>query len=351
MMEFNGVSRSWGDFKAEGVSFEVKKGEFFVILGPTGAGKTLLLELAAGFYYPKKGSIRIDGRDVTLSPPEKRRIGFIYQDYALFPHKNVLSNVAWGLRVARVGRKEAFARSLEMAKKLGIAHLADRGVGSLSGGEKQRVAIARALVTKPEVLLLDEPLSALDRRTQDAMRKELKRLNREMGMTMVHVTHSQEEAMLLADRIAVMDGGRIVQVGTPEEVFRRPKSEFVAEFLGAENLYRGHIEKEGDTVFFVSGNLRLEVPQEVEYGFSECRAIVRPEDIIISPVKIRSSARNELCGAVEEISDYGATVKAGVRCGGEMFKVLITRHSYEELALSAGKTVYISFKAGSVHLF
>lgn len=231
MISIKGLSRDWGhEFSLKKIDLKIEKNEYFVLLGPTAAGKTLLLELIAGFYAPDRGEIWIDGVRATHLPPEKRRVGFVYQDYALFPHMTVRDNVEFGLRLK--GRLDAEKRAKELMEKFGVSYLAERKPNTLSGGEKQRVAIARALAIDPEVLLLDEPLSALDRRTQEQTRAELKRVQEETGITAVHVTHNQAEAILLADRIGLMMEGELVQVGTAEEVFTRPATRKVAEFLG-----------------------------------------------------------------------------------------------------------------------
>jgi len=231
LISIRDLSRDWGrEFSLKKIDLKIERSEYFVLLGPTAAGKTLLLELIAGFYAPDRGEIWIDGIEATHLPPEKRRVGFVYQDYALFPHMTVQDNVEFGLRLR--GRLDAENRAKELMETFEVSYLAKRKPNTLSGGEKQRVAIARALAIDPEVLLLDEPLSALDLRTQEQTRAELKRVQKETGITAVHVTHNQVEAILLADRIGLMMEGELVQVGTAEDVFTRPATREVAEFLG-----------------------------------------------------------------------------------------------------------------------
>jgi molybdate/tungstate transport system ATP-binding protein len=224
------AEKDFGSFKLD-VDFSTGRG-YCVILGPTGAGKSLLLELIAGIVKPDRGSVRMDGRDITDVPPEKRGIGFVPQDYALFPHMSVYKNIAYGLRARGVKDGEKVE---EIARKFGISHLLDRKPTTLSGGEKQRVALARALVIQPKLVLLDEPLSAVDLRTKERLMGELKRINEEFGIPVIHVTHSLIEAAMLADEIAVMMDGRIVEKGEVKEVLRSPK---VAEFLDVRGMFK-----------------------------------------------------------------------------------------------------------------
>jgi len=234
-----------GDFRLKDISLHVKEGEYMVLLGPTGTGKTVLLETIAGMHVIESGSILIQGRDVTRLPPEKRNLGVVYQDYALFPHLTVRKNIAFGLQLrGETGIKVAKVVE-EMAGFLDIRAILERRPGNLSGGERQRVALARALVLDPYVLLLDEPLSALDRSTRDRLRRELKRIHREIGITIVHITHDLTEAFFLADHVAVMKDGSILQQGIPEKVLNRPADRTVAELLGIENLISGTIGTNG----------------------------------------------------------------------------------------------------------
>jgi putative spermidine/putrescine transport system ATP-binding protein len=237
-----GVRKSFGHLTAvDGVDLEVGEGEFFTMLGPSGSGKTTLLRIIAGFERPDSGSVELGGTDVTREPPYVRDVNTVFQDYALFPHMNVLQNVEYGLRVRRVGRAERRRRA-EAA--LEMVRLPERGAYKpvqLSGGQRQRVALARAIVNEPEVLLLDEPLGALDLKLRQEMQLELKRIQREVGITFIYVTHDQEEALAMSDRLAVFNLGRIEQLGTPYEVYEHPASEFVAGFIGVSNL----LERDG----------------------------------------------------------------------------------------------------------
>ena len=239
-VRLTGVRRMYGQLAAvAGVDLEVAEGEFFTMLGPSGSGKTTLLRLIAGFERPDAGTVELAGVDVTREPPYARNVNTVFQDYALFPHMNVLENVEYGLRVAQVPKVERRRRAEAALEMVRLAGLGSRKPVQLSGGQRQRVALARAIVNEPEVLLLDEPLGALDLKLRQEMQLELKRIQREMaeaGMTFVYVTHDQEEALTMSDRLAVFNLGRIEQLGTPIEVYERPASDFVAGFIGVSNL-------------------------------------------------------------------------------------------------------------------
>ncbi len=341
------MSKEWGGFSLRKINLEVQGGEYFVILGPTGAGKTLLLEIVAGFHRPDEGKIIVGGEDVTDLPPERRRIGFVYQEYFLFPHLKVRENVEFGLRMRGEDEKKIRRRSLRIMRALGIDHLKARYPAALSGGEKQRVALARALVLEPRLLLLDEPLSALDPITRENLRNELKSVHRRFGTTFIHVTHDREEALLLADRIGVMNKGRIVEIGEPEKIFRKPRSEFVANFVGFENVFRGtSVAKGGIAEVDLGNGVRIEAVGEKSGGVKAC---IRPEEIFLSKRPLESSGRNVLRGWISEISDRGATVRLKVRAGKE-FAVIVTKRSFEDLKLRTGSKVYLTFKASAVHL-
>ncbi len=236
-VELVGLSKSFGDVTAvDGVDLRIEDGEFFSMLGPSGSGKTTVLRMIAGFEQPTSGSVRLDGADVTTRPPFARDVNTVFQDYALFPHMDVLANVEYGLRVRRVPRSERRERALAALASVELDHLGDRRPTQLSGGQRQRVALARALVNRPKVLLLDEPLGALDLKLRRAMQLELKDLQREVGITFVFVTHDQEEALTMSDRIAVFREGRVEQVASPSELYENPATPFVAGFVGTSNL-------------------------------------------------------------------------------------------------------------------
>ncbi|HEC88818.1 MAG TPA: ABC transporter ATP-binding protein [Thermoplasmata archaeon] len=345
MIRIRNLCKEWKEFSLNDINLEIKKGEYFIILGPTGAGKTLLLETIAGFHYPDSGKIYIDDKDVSFLPPEKRKVGFVYQEFMLFPHKNVFENIAFGLKIR--GEKNIREQVEEMAKLVGIKNILYRYPKKLSGGEKQRVSIARALIIKPKILLMDEPLSALDVFTQKKLRNELKRIHNETGVTILHVTHDQEEALVLGDRIGIMNNGEIIQVGTPEEVFRKPRTEFVANFVGVENLFSGNAEIKKNITEIKIDNVVLHSTVKKS---GRVNVSTRPEDIIVSKEKMRSSARNVLSGKITGIEDRGAIIKLNVECGISLV-VIITRESFFDLKLKIGSKIYLYFKAGNVHLF
>ena len=232
-----GVRKSYGRVvAADGIDLEIAAGEFFTLLGPSGSGKTTLLRVIAGFERPDSGSVQLAGTDVTRRPPYARDVNTVFQDYALFPHMTVIENVEYGLRVRKVARAERRRRAEHMLDLVRLSGLGGRKPVQLSGGQRQRVALARAIVNEPQVLLLDEPLGALDLKLRQEMQTELKRVQREVGITFVYVTHDQEEALAMSDRLAVMSSGHIQQVGTPIDVYERPSTEFVAGFIGVSNL-------------------------------------------------------------------------------------------------------------------
>lgn len=236
-VELTNVSRHFGDVKAvDDVNLDIVAGEFFAMLGPSGSGKTTCLRLIAGFERVDAGSITIFGSDVSLTPPYQRDVNTVFQDYALFPHLSVLDNVAYGLRIKGVSVKQRRFEAASMLDMVRLPDYGDRRPSELSGGQRQRVALARALINKPKVLLLDEPLGALDLKLREQMQEELKELQRALGITFVFVTHDQGEALSMADRVAVFNEGRVAQIGTPEDIYERPDSRFVADFVGSSNV-------------------------------------------------------------------------------------------------------------------
>ena len=234
MIELASVHLAFDGFALRDISLRIGKGEYWVIVGPSGCGKSVLMQTIAGFFSPDRGQIQVEGRDVTLLPPERRRMGLVFQQAALFPHKSVVENIAYGLRARRAPRGEIERTIDELVERLGLGPIVGRPVPTLSGGEAQRVAVARALAIRPDLLLLDEPMSALDHNTRLELQAELRTLHRELGLTTLHVTHSREEAAALGDHLAVMLGGRIVQQGVAAEVTARPRCPFVARFLGLD---------------------------------------------------------------------------------------------------------------------
>ena len=347
MLRTESLSVRLGDFSLKEISLEILRNEYFIILGPTGAGKTILLETLAGIHAPESGSIRLDGREITAAEPKDREIGMVYQDYMLFPHLTARENIAFGLRQRKSPRKEEQERVAEASALLDITGLLDRYPNTLSGGEQQRVALARALVLRPKVLLLDEPLNALDSRSREKMRRELRRIQRLTGTTIVQITHHFEDVYALADRIAILREGRIVQAGEPSTVFLHPADRFVAEFLGIGNIVRGTSEVSGDLARITTSAGQAFYAASPVTG--EVIATLHPEDIILSAAPFASSARNCLPGTVSEIVPLGNTVRVILDAGFPLTAVL-TRESCSELHLAPGSTVYATFKASAVHV-
>ena len=369
------------DFQLTDINLSITQGEYFVLLGPTGAGKTILLEVIAGVKPVQKGRLYLDGEVINALPPEKRQVGFVYQDYALFPHLTVRENIAFGLRLmsshqlqelGEEGGETPSARELDIisrqkgalieekvqdiSKLLHIEHLLARKPASLSGGEKQRTALARALVIEPRVLLLDEPLSALDPETSQALQRELKRIHNKVGTTTLHITHNFEEAVALADRIGVIFEGRIHQVGTPQQVFRKPSGERVARFVGVRNILQGQIEGKKDDRYrnFHSRGVKISV---VTDQTGPVRASIRPEDIILARGPVDTSARNAFQATVLDVEDRGSFVYVTVRLGengsspqGLTLTSMITRRSLQDMELSVGDRVHLAFKAAALHI-
>ncbi|MEA2447332.1 MAG: spermidine/putrescine transport system ATP-binding protein [Actinomycetota bacterium] len=259
-LRLENVAKGFGDVRAvDGISLEVGRGEFFSLLGPSGCGKTTTLRLVAGFEQPDEGRILIAGEDVTGVPPNKRKVNTVFQHYALFPHLNVEDNVAYGLKQSRTAGAELGSRLDEALRTVRLDELRKRKPRELSGGQQQRVALARALINEPTVLLLDEPLAALDLKLRKAMQQELKKLQERVGITFIYVTHDQEEALTLSDRIAVMNNGRILQLGSPSEIYERPRTRFVADFIGQTNFFEGIVESEQGDVVIVRASDGIEL--------------------------------------------------------------------------------------------
>ncbi len=315
MVDLRGVTKRFGAFTAvNDVSLEIASGEFLTLLGPSGCGKTTLLRLMAGFDAPTVGSVWIGGEDVTQLPPYRRPVNQVFQSYALFPHLTVGENVGFGLRMQQVGQAEAAARVAEALALVSLTGLDTRRPHQLSGGQRQRVALARALVCRPKVLLLDEPLSALDAKLRRAMQLELKRLQRQLGITFVFVTHDQEEALTMSDRIAIVNAGRIEQLGTAHEIYHRPATRFAADFVGQANLLEAQLLlQDAETVqVAVTGGLELSLPLAAwPVGATTALIAVRPEKVHVAKRRARSnfyaSAANRFEARIEEEIFQGAT--------------------------------------------
>jgi molybdate/tungstate transport system ATP-binding protein len=332
-------------FCLDNIHLDIPEGEFFVLMGPTGAGKTVLLEAIAGLMTVTHGRIFIHGKEVTEHPPEKRGIGIVYQDQALFPHLNVRKNIAYGLRYQQIKQKGSGERMDALVSLLNISHLLDRVPENLSGGEKQRVALARALVVQPSVLLLDEPISALDPNFREEVRNALKALHKRTKTTFLMVTHDFADALSLADRAAVINNGHMEQVGRVDEIFERPVSTFVADFVGMKNLHRAHFEETKTAL----GELEIDLGRAPDN--KQGHIAIRPEDIVISREPFPSNIRNAFQGKVVAVLDQGFTYEVHLKVGDVVFKSLITRKALFQLAIQEGEEVYFSFSTAAVHNF
>lgn len=324
MLHIDGITRRFGDVTAlDEVSLEIGQGEFFALLGPSGCGKTTLLRILAGFETPDSGTVTLDGENLLAMPPNRRPINLMFQSYALFPHMSVAKNVAYGLEREKLGRAEIRTRVAEVLETVGLSAQAGRKPQQLSGGQRQRVALARAIVKRPRLLLLDEPLSALDKKVRAGMQLELKRLQNEVGITFVVVTHDQEEAMSLADRIAVFDSGQVRQVDAPVALYERPRTPFVADFVGANNLFEGTAAAGGVEV---SGLGLLAGAGEVAEGAAALLA-VRPENVRL--------AGKGLPGSVLDVSFYGGVSHISVSVAGRDKPVLVAEQGASKVETGA----------------
>ena len=329
------VKRFEDTVAVDGISLAIPRGSFFALLGPSGCGKTTTLRMIGGFEEPTGGRIFLGDQDVVGLPPYKRDVNTVFQSYALFPHMSIEDNVAFGLERRRVAKNEIKGRVAEMLELVGLAGFAKRKPKQLSGGQQQRVALARALVNHPRVLLLDEPLGALDLKLRKNMQMELKRIQHEIGITFVHVTHDQEEAMTMADTIAVMNGGRIEQLGPPQELYEKPATAFVAGFLGVSNLLKGTVEG-SDGVRLDTGEL---VRAEVNGRNGHVSAGVRPEKITIG----RGGGANELPGTIAESAYIGVATQVVVRTAAGEIQVFAQNIDRGGRVPAPGENVILSW--------
>jgi iron(III) transport system ATP-binding protein len=310
------------------VNVDIEPGEFFAFLGPSGSGKTTLLRLIAGFAQADAGSVFVGSKDITHLPPWKRDVGMVFQSYALWPHMTVRRNVAFGLEERKVPRAEINARVAKALDLVGLGHLADRKPSQLSGGQQQRVAVARTVVVQPRVLLLDEPLSNLDAKLRVQVRRELRELQQRLGLTTIFVTHDQEEANTICDRIAVMNDGIIQQVGAPMELYQRPQNLFVANFLGTANILDGRVLADGTSrAFELTGGIRLPIPPSASVP-ADAKLVFRPQDASIGPT---GAAGTSVPGTVAHREFLGSVVRYGVRIGDAEIIVDAAFRSGDEL--------------------
>jgi putative spermidine/putrescine transport system ATP-binding protein len=339
-LRVEGLSRRFGEVVAlDKVSLDIAPGELLTILGPSGSGKTTLLKVVAGFEKPDAGRVLVDGQDITAMPPARRDIGMVFQNYALFPHLSVAGNVAFPLEMRNVGRAEITRRVGETLALVELAGYGERLPKQLSGGQQQRVALARAIVFNPRLLLLDEPFGALDRKLRETMQLEVRRLQRRLGLTTIFITHDQEEALVLSDRIAVMNRGAIQQVADTTEIYERPANDFVADFVGESNIFHGTLTEPG--VVTLSGGRRLLVSGKGKVG-DRLGVLIRPE-------RFADKGDNRFVGDVLEAVYLGASFKLRLACDGGL--ELIVRQPARGRLPAAGQRLEVGIDAGAIHVF
>jgi ABC-type Fe3+/spermidine/putrescine transport system ATPase subunit len=346
-LKLENLSKRWRDFKLKNIDLTIKDGTYFVILGPTGAGKTLLLETIMGFHEPDQGRILLNGVDVTNEPPEKRQIGYVSQNCVLFPHMTVRQNVEFGLKMKGMVKTERDRKVDQLLEFAGLNAMAHRRPATLSGGEKQKVALMRALAAEPQLIVLDEPLTAIDLETAREIKNELKRVHMS-GKTVIHVTHNQVEGFSLGSKMAIINSGEIVQTGKPKEIFAKPRSKFVARFLGYENIFKAKlIEQQASLSLVEARGIPLKISEKVDAP--ECTIAVRPEDIIVDVAPISSEAMNVLKGTIIEFADQGPTVSITVDAILP-FKVIMTKSLFIEKNLETGQATWLAFKSDSIKI-
>ena len=337
LIELKGVSKSFGDNEVlNNIDLYIDENEFLTLLGPSGCGKTTLLRILAGFENPTEGSVFFDGEDLTKIPPFKRKVNTVFQKYALFPNMNVYDNIAFGLKINKVSPKEIDERVKSVLEMVNLKGFEKREVSSLSGGQQQRIAIARAIVNRPKVLLLDEPLAALDLKLRKGMQLELKNMQRELGITFIFVTHDQEEALTMSDTIVVMNEGKIQQVGKPDDIYNEPKNAFVADFIGESNILDGIMHKDC-LVSFAGAEFEC-----VDKGFEkdECvDVVIRPEDIYLLEPDVC-----KVTGVVESVLFKGVHYEMTVNCGDHKWLV------HDTQMFEVGKPVGVFVKPFDIHI-
>ena len=346
IVRIEGLTKRFGEFAAvDAVSLEIPRNAFFALLGPSGCGKTTLLRMLAGFEQPSEGRILIDGEEMAGVPPNRRPVNMVFQSYAVFPHMTVAENVAYGLKVTGVPRPEIERRVAEALRMVRLSGFEQRRPDQLSGGQKQRVALARALVKRPKLLLLDEPLSALDRKLREEMQLELVRLQHEVGITFVIVTHDQDEALSMATHVAVMNQGRVLQISDPRTLYEQPRSRFVADFIGQVNVFEARRVAAGD------GELRLAVDGIGELALPDERPPEKVVAVAVRPEKMRVSAvppeegRVTIAGRVGQIAYFGDHSRVFVEARGR--RLVCIRHNRsrrEEPPFREGDPCYLSFR-------
>ncbi len=340
-LEISNIQKRFGEHTAvHDFSISIEKGEFITFLGPSGCGKTTILRMLAGFEAPSVGSIVFDGKDVTHVPTNKRNVGMVFQSYALFPNMTVADNIGFGLKVANASKAEVDARVKEMLKLIKLDALADRYPWQMSGGQQQRVALARALANKPKVLLLDEPLSALDAKIRISLREEIRELQRELHITTVFVTHDQEEALSISDRIVVLNEGRVEQTGTPASIYNFPRTRFVASFIGTLNQLAGEVVDTALGEIRVGKQLLITSnPLDDLRNGQKCTLAIRPEAITLDGA---GAGKNTVHTVVDDVSFLGSIVRIRTHLGSEVLSMDVFNDPNQKLP-ARGDTVALSF--------
>jgi iron(III) transport system ATP-binding protein len=345
-LSIENISLAYGDHRVlNDISLEIRPGEFFALLGPSGCGKTTLLRLIAGFAQADRGRVRIDGQDISRLPPWRRDVGMVFQNYALWPHMSVARNVAFGLEERRLPRGEITRHVGEALALVGMSALAERKPSQLSGGQQQRVALARTVAIEPRILLLDEPLSNLDAKLRVQVRRELRELQQRLGLTTILVTHDQEEANTICDRVAVMNDGVIRQVGAPTEIYQDPRDPFVANFLGSANILRGRIvEAAGKRVFEAEGGARLSLPEGFTAGGGD-QLFFRPQDAaLVGPDEQSPAGSADISGMIAFREFLGSSVRYQIQAGSNTLATDVPFHGGDAL-YAIGETVTIAIPA------
>ncbi|MGA2626973.1 MAG: ATP-binding cassette domain-containing protein [Candidatus Bathyarchaeia archaeon] len=339
------LSHTWEHFALKNINLSIDEGSYFVLLGPTGSGKTLLLEAIAGAYTPNEGRILVGGQDVSRLPPEKRKVSYAPQNHLLFDNMTVRKNVEFGLHAKGMPEQDRRYRSNHLMDLLGISHLVNRFPRNLSGGERQRVSLARALAVEPRAVLLDEPLSAVDAETKSSILEYLRRVHKETGVTVMHVTHDQLEAASVAERIGVMRNGSMLEVGAPTEFAERSSSETGSVFM-SDNLLAGNIigEESGLALIDIGAG---KIVEAITDRAGKVMVHVKPENVVVSKRSVDTSARNRFYGTVSEVTDLGPTIRLRIS-GEKRITAIVTRRSFFEMQLNIGSEVYAFFKATAV---
>ncbi|MBQ6098352.1 MAG: ATP-binding cassette domain-containing protein [Methanobrevibacter sp.] len=359
-LEVENLNVNLGEFHLKDICLEIERGEYVVLIGPTGSGKSVLLETIIGFYRPDSGTIKLDGKVLNNVAPEERNIGIVYQDHVLFPNMDVYENIAYGLKRDKSLTKEEIDNKVKrIAEKMNISHILHRDVLTLSGGESQRTALARAIIVGPDIILMDEPFSALDVATQAKLTSLIKDIGKEYKTTFLHVTHNFNDVWNLADKVGVMKNGVLHQLDYINKVFSKPANDFVASFVGVNNIFDGEIvnTKQNSVTVKLNENIQIQSTDDEYCRLASHEVIgenvlvaIRPENIIFAKSTFESSARNQLKGKITKIEESGPIVNVETDVEGIIFKGILTRNSFENLDLKLNGEVYLIFKSVNVNV-